>query len=363
LAWWVATGWLDAAQSNPPAEGGGVAAQLHDELGTDPEAWQCEARTQVRTKAGGAARRPDLELWFTPLANEESTAQLVICVEVKHGTGPHTEQLLAYQQSLEDRGATESIVLLVAPREAYSEFDEQQIPDTVPRLTWQLTASRIRRWPHDDPVTSFLVDELCAYLREEGLMDLEALSPLHMVVISEMEPTEQAVKTVCELASDYLSRHWGAPESRAEGRQPRFGLGYWEVHRAAPHGEPAQSWDPALWSWDLMRSDAGVQESRGGVPVFMSGLTVDKGTPLATGEHGERWLKGLNAAFEYPQDKFRRVSDIRERIVRVAYPEEILIGRSLQAQADALGAWIRAGYKALYAVGPPGASIQSDVHA
>jgi hypothetical protein len=39
--------------------------------------------------------------------------------------------------------------------------------------------------------------------------------------------------------------------------------------------------------------------------------------------------------------------------VRVAYPEEVLVGRTIQQQGENLGRWVVETYEALYAAGPP----------
>ena len=45
--------------------------------------------------------------------------------------------------------------------------------------------------------------------------------------------------------------------------------------------------------------------------------------------------------------RFHRVSDDCERLTRIAFPEEVLIGRTLEAQAASLGEWVVEGFKAL----------------
>jgi len=45
--------------------------------------------------------------------------------------------------------------------------------------------------------------------------------------------------------------------------------------------------------------------------------------------------------------RFKRVTDDCERLAQVAFPEEVLIGRTLDEQAESLANWILRGFEAL----------------
>ena len=76
--------------------------------------WSCRVSTQLPIVVEGRSRRPDLELRFADETGDE-LAEIVIWLEVKHGTGPHTEQLQDYVKAHAARGHY-GAVLLVAPK-------------------------------------------------------------------------------------------------------------------------------------------------------------------------------------------------------------------------------------------------------
>jgi hypothetical protein len=103
LAQYVVRGWLKGAwQANKLApEGSHVLASLsHGE-------WSCMVRTQVHTSVGDHIRRLDLALRFSASDAED----IVIDVEIKHGTDPHTHQLQAYLDAQLERGTSRGMVL------------------------------------------------------------------------------------------------------------------------------------------------------------------------------------------------------------------------------------------------------------
>lgn len=51
--------------------------------------------------------------------------------------------------------------------------------------------------------------------------------------------------------------------------------------------------------------------------------------------------------------RVRSVRDSHQRFLRFAYPEEVLVGRTLQAQGESLGHWVVETYEALHEAGPP----------
>ena len=94
-------------------------------------------------------------------------------------------------------------------------------------------------------------------------------------------------------------------------------------------------------TWEL-------EASRGGVPVFAAGVTAPaRDSPSSPRRRcpGRRDSTRLNG--------FVEVIDKYQRLDRVAYPEEVLVGRNLQQQGESLGRWVVETYAALYAAGPP----------
>ena len=114
-------------------------------------------------------------------------------------------------------------------------------------------------------------------------MDLEVISPLHLVALAEYPRAVEGIKTVCEVASGYIDREWAtrADYNKHYGR-PSYGVGYWETHPHAKRGEEPADWGPVWWDWNLRESDVGIEDSRGGVPTFTCGLTADLDHPIVT---------------------------------------------------------------------------------
>jgi hypothetical protein len=107
-----------------------------------------------------------------------------------------------------------------------------------------------------------------------------------------------------------------------------------------------------MWfEWTLRQRDLCLGESRGGVPVFFAGLCTDRDTRIIVGDEGAAWATSLSAShgFMVIHDDEER----HERFVRVAYPEQVLVGDTLRAQGEHLGDWVVESYVALVAAGSP----------
>ena len=165
LGWFLAKAWLNAAFERHLACSEAIEL-LRASFEVRPV--PCVVRTQFVVHADGRVRRPDLELRFhAPLGPD-----VVIWVEVKHGTGPGDKQLCDYVLAQRLLGFERGLVLLLAPRADYSQrwFERHKVPESVPSLTWQETAETLRQYNSADETARFLVAELCNYLREERLM-------------------------------------------------------------------------------------------------------------------------------------------------------------------------------------------------
>jgi hypothetical protein len=167
LARHVALGWLAAALNDARMPTKEPLGKIRDLLADDATAWACAVRTQLELKTSEGRRRPDLELSFT--TEDELRQNVTVWVEVKHGTKPHSRQLQAYLENLRRLRGGHSVLLLLAPRAKLPSFDPDEIPEEVPQLTWEATASSIESFDTAEPVGRFLRDELFAYLKEEKL--------------------------------------------------------------------------------------------------------------------------------------------------------------------------------------------------
>ena len=179
LAGHVALDWLTAALKDTRITIKEPLGDIRDLLADDGAAWACTVRTQLELKTPEGRKRPDLELSFA--REGDRPENVTLWVEVKHGTKPHSRQLWAYLENLRRlRGSHNSVLLLLAPRTKLPSFDPDEIPDEVPQLTWEVTASSIKSFDTAEPVGRFLRDQLFDYLREEKLVDPGPLTPVYL---------------------------------------------------------------------------------------------------------------------------------------------------------------------------------------
>jgi len=345
----VALSWLTAAALQHDCA---CADELAAILGDEDRDWRCEVRTQLRIEVAGAIRRPDLELRFSHGEPDGRATSVVLWIEFKHGTTPHSGQLHAYVQAQRARRLAHATVLLVAPR-ADIPFDPVEIPAQVPVLSWQETARSLRAYPPPDDVARYLVDELCAYLKEEGLMDPDQLSPVHLVALANYREALSTLDRVCDIAAEEVSRRWNQGE--LPGRWPSTGprsekSARWWPYPSYPIGGSAPGVSDA-WSWDWEQLDDSASvllDGRPGVPCFSVGMAAEvKDGAMATLTDAQR------AALEQAAFSLLALGDTNSRnyeyVWRIAYPEEVLAGRDLRSQGDALASWIHDGFLALSA--------------
>jgi hypothetical protein len=343
LALQLAKSWLspdagEGANAQPALWSAARAALDEDDL---------TLRLPVRTERPTHSGRVDLELRFRRRSGS-SADDVVIWVEVKHGTGPHEHQLSNYSGDLARLNVRAGAVVLLAPRWSYPFASIELAPSGVPQRTWQQTAALCARWRSADAVQRFLVKEFLKYLQEESLMDPDVITPLHLVALAEHRRALEGVVLALEVASGYIEREWNDCAGREDGA--RTALRYSETHPKGRRGQPPEDWGPrCFWDWNLRGNDSVLEDSRGGVPFFIAGAGVNKRQVLVTAE-AAGWAAKLHES-----DGFVELNAKYNRFVRVAYPEEVLVGRTLQQQGESLGRWVVDTYDALYAAGsPPG---------
>jgi hypothetical protein len=181
LAEFLTSGWIEAVlKFDQPGTIPGLSLVRGELKAHD---WLCDVETQVSITVEGQRRRPDLLLRFS----RSDARDILICVEVKHGTRPHTKQLEAYAKDLACRpDVAHTLVVLVAPRAAFYSFPDDQVPSYVAQISWEETARLLGAY-HPRPTSEaseLLVGELRNYLNEEGLMDPERVTPEHLVAIA-----------------------------------------------------------------------------------------------------------------------------------------------------------------------------------
>jgi len=328
LAQWVVRGWLEAGLNGQ--KHGDVARhkRLLDSLATEDRA--CTIRTQFFVTAAGRKRRPDLELRFaTP-----GEADIVIWVEAKLGSKPHTRQLYDYAIAQRvEADLSDAVVVLVAPRADYARFSDDEIPDDVPQPTWQYTASLLSAFEARTSTARFLVSELQNYLREERLMDPEKLTPEHLVAFAHHTEAVEALRMICEQADAYVTELWTRPGQ--DHTDTRWGE-TWHLYPSHRAGDPPVSdW---TFAWSLFPdSSQYFRDGRNGVPRLVAGANAQPGELQTVGDLARTQLR---------KDGFQLLakggmwSGKGDKIWRLAYPEDVLAGSSIKAQGDALGAWI-----------------------
>lgn len=301
-------------------------------------------RTQQATVSG---KLVDLALRFGP-TRHPSPDDVVIWVESKLGADPHDQQVASYVADLPSNVRAASVVVL-APRSSLP-YLPVDVPDGVPQRSWQATGRRLRAAAQDAaPVKAFLLKELIDYMSEDSLIDPHAIGPELLVALAHAEQAEAALVRVCEEISRHVaSDHGASADSFAEAsrtRKPDFGWNYWEAWNLRKN----DAGEATLWlDWNA-RADATHSAAEGRSVIFISGLTAASYEELAATPEDLAVQDALLSGV--PVDgrlvRFERVSDECERLTRVAFPEEVLIGRTLEDQAAAAGTWIVEGFRAI----------------
>jgi hypothetical protein len=327
--------WLQAGRSDTagPPWSAAAAALAQDEMRLR------SVRTQCFTLS---SKFVDLELRFgTPtgaLADD-----VIIWVEVKHGTDPHEYQLSSYLADAAVPGTRSSVVLL-APRASYP--FRREPPMRVAQRTWQETGAICDVWlaDCDDDVARFLTQELVYFLHQEGLMDPPALTPAQFQTLADYRGALASLASAWRAASSYIEQAWGVRTGPKRG-PVRWDtvVGAWETHIKAPAGQTPADWGGAFIDWNLMHSDRALEDSRGGAPVFIAGVGISHPNSLFTAAWVD-WQAQLRARGDFVV----MTSGDYDRFVRVAYPEDVLTGDTVAQQGESLGRWVVQTFQALH---------------
>lgn len=338
LAELVVGGWLELAIRQVDLINRAALEALRQELSHG--LWDLRVITQLVVAAPEQRRRPDLVLRF----ESGSQSPLEVWVEVKHGTGPSRDQLRDYVAAQRRRDIAHGAVLLLAPRSGYDWFDPGQIPASVPKLTWQHSASLLARYEPPSELAGFLVDELRCYLKEEALMDPERITPEHLVAFAHHREAFEALELVCEIAAAFVADAWAPLDPEQYGSRSR-GESWW-LYPSGRAGEPtSQQW---AFAWHLFHDASSIfTDGRRGVPRLTTGASGDPGTLAHLA--AEKLEQVREAGFQ-PIPKEALISNSSDRIWRLAYPEEVLAGATLDAQGAGIGRWIVDSFQVLHGV-------------
>jgi hypothetical protein len=313
------------------------------ELGRELVPDRVSVRTQVPTNHG---RYIDLEVLLRPRPGAHGHG-LLLWVEVKHGADLHGDQVDAYLQDItaEHPGNTvERIVVLLGPR---GWEPAQPVPETVLRADWQGVARELAEVGRElrVPEQRWLLGEYIRYLKEEGLSDPDALTVTSALALMHYEQAEAAAAGICEHADAYVTEHWNVPTDRTTHRgEPAYGLAYRAAYDACRRGEVAHPrWGSYEFKWALSHGPSlqYVDQHRG-TYVFTAGAATYYAKDEASKRAGnEGWMARRQA------DGFQRAWLTDYLLVRLRYPDELLVASTLETQGRTLGAWIVEAFEAL----------------
>jgi hypothetical protein len=266
---------------------------------------------------------------------------LRVWVEIKHGADLHGDQLANYVKDVSHELQDEWCLILLAPRQSFPENSAGAIP-----VEWQQLARSLQRHvrrPDLSDVGRWLLMQFLSYLKEEGLMDDEALTPAHAFELSARPAAERAVGRIVEIARPIVDAACGEPNNFAKrGQKPAVGVGWWATYPV--QGET--TWGPAWFEWNL-REDGFRPEPRDAI-AFFAGITFEsaKTAPFAKAGN-EAWLASADAR------GFERVQPWYWAIWRPLYPEQLLTEITIEVQAERLAEWVLASFRELGNSPPP----------
>lgn len=314
-------------------------------------------RVDVRIQVVTPDRRGfvDLEVRLrSPIGSPE--AGVLLWIEVKHGAGLHGDQLDIYDAAIRSAhpadGASERLVVLVAPRD--SAPPDAELPVGVVLARWHEVARALDR-ARDAGLPAgerWLLDEYLAYLREEGLMDPDALTASSALALMEADAGAAAAAGICEVADGHVRELWARPRHfrRVGGGagSPSFGPGYWATYAVDRTGTDQTPWEGAWFEWGLRRvEDMRDVEPRRGSWAFIAGATFPAKDDRTTRSRNAEWRE------RHAADGFASFSvGGYDRLARLRYPDELLAMTTLEDQGLALAEWVVNAFKALSADPP-----------
>jgi hypothetical protein len=319
----------------------------------DLELPRVRVRTQVTTPKG---RFVDLEVWLRPERPADDARDVAVWLEIKEGSDIHGNQLDVYLEDIAGHRAAERAVLLLAPR---GQVFSSPPPLAVASVAWQTLSAVVHEATNDRtrPVEQrWLLEQYGEYLREEGLMEPEALDAVQALALMEVNEAEAAAAGICETADAWISKTWGARTNQAMPRgsstEPDYGLGYWANYDATRPGQAGvETWRGAWFEWGLRNTEeldyVDADDLRGS-NVFHAGVTFAPKASPAQVEGNESWLNA-RLAEGFMATWFGGY----HRLVRLKYPDELLAWTTLDEQGEALGRWVVEAFEALASNAPP----------
>ena len=317
LARTLAMLWLDPQQPNAHhrERAATASSSTHAGLAKLEDDGTPLVSTQVNVPGGFV----DLELRFSGDTGAR-VDDVVVWVEVKHGTEPHDGQLGTYLRALDAGhlalGGVATVVLL-DQRHKLPYQDETEVPVVVAQRSWEQTGREIQRFKPPDEVSAWLCQELLSYLQEENLMDPVALGPEHLTALAYAGQASKALEAICERAERHIASQFRAPDATGP-RTGCYGEGYWAT------------WGDGTWlEWHILR-----RGGHGPLEIRAGACTAKR---AQFNPDLERQLtQGIPIGADLVV--FDRWQGPKERLMRVARPQDVLVGADLDAQARSLRA-------------------------
>ncbi len=275
--------------------------------------------TQKTTRTG---RLVDLEFHLRPPLGRVAP-DVLLWVEVKHGAGLHGNQLHVYVKDVAFEAAEYGTVVVLAPRGNMPRVED--LPPEVAAVEWQAVGNVADEWTTRSaaPEQRWLLSEYIAYLKENGLMDPEGLTPVHALALLERDRAEAAMVPICEVADEWVQKNWGERYDYHKSTKdvPLYGLDYWATYDAHRRGEESSpTWLGGIFDWGLRKaSGLSYFDAPRGAYLFIAGVALaTKKENAATADGNEEWVAERRAAgFEY-------FWHVWYRLARVRYPDSLL---------------------------------------
>lgn len=220
---------------------GAGTAEVYDALAGTGRT-QRSVETQARTTTAGR-RTIDLALRFG-CGEPRPTDDVLIWVEVKHGSNPHEDQLQNYSRDLQGHG--HRAVVLLAPQGRLP-YTDDVVPSEVPQRSWQAVGHIVRRAADTaaDPKRAFLLEELYAYMDDQSLTEPDRIRPEHLMALAYADAAESALVGICERVSRLVEQRLGRPfEVRKSRGRPAYGRDYSRLgaSRRIPQASVSVGW-------------------------------------------------------------------------------------------------------------------------
>lgn len=176
-------------------------------------------------------------------------------------------------------------------------------------------------------------------------MDLERITPEHLVALSYHAEALEAIEQAWQIADEYVHEHWAPHDSEHTGT--RYGE-TWHYYPSHPRDVDAPLRRYEHFYWSIFHDGAQYfRNGRRGVPRLVAGAGQWDDTALPDiGSEGEDQLRNQRFTILVPRRDVWTGRGVR--IWRMAYPDEVFAGSTLGEQGRAVGEWVVEAFKQLH---------------